>query len=285
MTDDLTTEIHDAIGFFPSYLEAVGEYNEYQRLAWEESWRVLESNWCDDAGQGVAKATNQLVEGVIAEAAVDMTTPSGESDSAIREAVAYFAFIVFELGLSIATCRYALDGEETRAVHAASTRYEAEILSCESESGDKSGTLPAIIRKGVGTMVPASPELHLIDREVASTDITTTYDRILDALETPNVNNIFRALAVDPDFLRSVVDAQLEIYKGVPSRWRFERQIRNRYAMALAADSNRKAHRPLLRAARYKPATIDEVARRIRLYQENLPTLTVTVLVAAKLLE
>lgn len=291
----LADEIGDTLGFYPSYFEAIDEYEAYERLAWDGSRQVLEADWSERAGHRVAASIDRLLDastganGLLGSRGPgsDSGAPPGSTtrpaDSPVRSAVEFFSFVVFELGLSIAACRYAIDGRQTRAVHAATADHQQDGRF----DGDHEGreALPNPVRSGLATSIPATPDVDLVQPEDADEEVAALYDRALGELETPNVNNVFRALAVDPAFLRAVVDVQGRLLEDLPSRWRFERRIRDLYAAVLSANAATASHRVALRNLGYERDSIDEVAGRIRAFHENVPTLAVTVLVAARLLE
>lgn len=283
VSNDSMSHITDVLGFLPSYLSIGAENADYRRLLWEESKRVLKAEWSYTVAHTVAANTENLIRDPISETIENKYDHPRTIDPAINDIVPFFSFVIFRVGLAVAACRYALDGHYTCRVHTGASNYDSRLSGQKSIATEQS--LSDSIYKGLRMTLPLSPNFHVIEPADASNNVSPIYDNLRTELNTPNVNTIFRAMAVDPKFLAAVVEVQLDVYDRVPSRWHLERKIRNQYAAGLAHNSARKTHRRTLRMMGYDPNAIDELASHVRAYHENIGTLAVTVLIAAKILD
>ncbi|WP_162993880.1 hypothetical protein [Halalkalicoccus subterraneus] len=283
ITAHSTEEIEDILGFVPSYLSIDSIPTEYRRLLWEESKQILLAEWNEDAALNVAAATRDQLHTPVKEVIERVVDRRTVPDPHIYNVVPFFSFVVFRLGLSVAACRYRLDGQYTHKAHAEATEYGS--IDLLEKSYDTEQLRPSAVHEGLQTTIPIAPDFPIITPTDANRQISNIYNDLRTALRTPNVNTIFQALAVDPEFLSKVVAIQLATYNRVPSQWRLERWIRNQYATTLLAKSNHRSHRRTLRSIGYESHSIDRCATHIRAFHENIGTLATTLLIAATLLE
>jgi len=253
----------DTLGFYPSYLAAVDSHPDYASLAWAETERYLRAPDSPPVARRLAERATRLVRPAVDETCV----------TELGETLEFFSFVVFRLGIAITACRYALDGTRTRAAHAATS----------TPTNPERTELPAHTERGVARTLPQDPDITLHHPDAVSGRRESLYRRIERELETSNVNNIFRALGAEPAFLEVVVDTQVDLTHRYPH---VDEAIHRLFANALAEMRLRLSnHRLGLREIGYGNDDIDAVASRIRAYQRNLPTLVVTLIVAALLAE
>ncbi|MFB6126204.1 MAG: hypothetical protein ABEJ79_02740 [Halolamina sp.] len=268
--EDFAATVEESLGFYPSYIAAVSEYPAYRSLLWRETQRVVTAPWAGDAAAELARAAQSSVDAAVPDERLPDVSRVSADEAALDSTVRFFSFVVFRLGLGITACRYALDGPETLRAHRRALP--------ETES-----TLGARIERGVESTPSLDFAVSLVHPSEADDVVTAAYDRVLTELKTPNVNNIFRALAASPATLSTVVDAQVALYDAVESRAAFERRLRGWYATVLAANDAPANHRAALRAEGYGREDVDAVAATVRAYHENLPTLVTTLLLARQL--
>jgi len=249
----------ETLGFYPSYLAAVADEPRYAKLVWAQTERAVGEPAVRNAGERVARAAVPAVRETVPDAA-----PAARGEQ-VDETVRFFSFVMFRLTFAMVFCRYALDGRSTLAAHA--------------EPVPMGGDVPPRIADGLDRSVPADPDITLVQPPDAEGRVRNLYDRLLAELDTPNVNNVFRGLAFDPDLLATVVNAQTGI--DAAERHALERRMRSWYAQAVAdAGLSVPDHRRLLRDRGLDHAAVDSVASRMRAFHENLPTLTTTVVLA-----
>lgn len=258
------SDVLDTLGFYPSYLAAVDSHPDYASIAWTETQQSLRAPDSTPAAKRLAEDVTSLVR-----PAVDDETHAVQ----LGETLEFFSFVVFRLGIAITACRYALDGTRTCAAHA-STATPTKPARSE---------LPPHTERGVTRTLPQDPDITLHHPDTVSGPRAVLYRRIERDLETPNVNNIFRGLAAEPEFLDAVVDTQVALAHQEPDLGgAVYRLFANALTEMQLEPSN---HRVALRDHGYGNDEIDTIASRIRAYQRNLPTLVVTLLVADLLAE
>jgi|AntDeeMinimDraft_5_1070356.scaffolds.fasta_scaffold15776_2 hypothetical protein len=255
----LESVVLDTLGFYPSYLAAVDNYPEYASIAWTETQQFLR------APDAIPTAKP------LAESAISLVRPAVNNETHVTqlgETLEFFSFVVFRLGIAITACRYALDGTRTCAAHASTTT---------ATSGTRS-ELPAHTKQGISHTLPQNPHITLHHPDDVSGRREALYRRIERELETPNINNIFRGLAAEPDLLEAVIDTQVAFTHRNPG---VDAAIHRLFANALTQlQIDLPNHRVALRAHGYGNDDIDVVAARIRAYQQNLSTLVTTLLIA-----
>lgn len=258
-TSSFETAVSDTLGFYPSYLAAVDDAPEYASLAWRETQQCLR------APESVPAAR------LVANRAVDLLAPAIDESGTqtdLGETLEFFSFVVFRLGVAITACRYALDGAQTRRARASTVQTPSPAAT----------SLPDRITTGITRTLPQNPDITLHQPAEATERQTALYNRIERDLDTPNVNNIFRALAAEPSLLASVIDAQTTITRRRPD---VEATLQRTFAAALSKlEYTPSNHRFELRDRGYDHADIDAVAAQVRAYQRNLPTLVTTLVIA-----
>jgi hypothetical protein len=119
------------------------------------------------------------------------------AEPSLRVTLESFAFVSLRLGVGIAACRYALDGDVTRLEH----RDPAPAAAA-------AGTVPPEPWiTGAETDLPMEPQITTVQPSDATDHVAATYEYLAAELETPNGNNIYRAYGTDPAFPTTVVEA------------------------------------------------------------------------------
>jgi hypothetical protein len=186
----------------------------------------------------------------------------------LRDVVRFFSFVVFRVGLGIAACRYALAGQTTRLAH-------RELRGPKIEPDNEP---PNLLLDGVNMTLPVNPPVSLVNPADAPESVAHSYRRLCRELDTPKVNHVFQAFATNPTFLDTVVDAQVATNDG---ELELSRKLLGLYAVALNENPNLPLFRPTL--SKLSESDIVTVERTLRTYHENLPTLLLTVYLAAQL--
>lgn len=253
----LEQRVRHQLGFYPSYLAALEPSPAAAELVWMETERVLAGTWAPERGRWLGGAAAATIEDNLPPSLTDRLNRVTFDEPDLQRTVEFFSFVLLRLGLGISAARYALDGEALRLEHH------------EQAPSVKNGKAPSRWQEGPAADLPLDPRMSLIQPEAAPPHVEATFGYLTDALETPNVNTIFRAFAVDPAFLTAVVDAQVAFKEN---RSELDDELRGLYAAALAVDDGDAA---------FAAADIDEaersmVAEQLATFQDNLATLLVT---------
>lgn len=251
MTDgSLERRIHGTLGFYPSYLSALESSPEAAALVWDESKRVLTAPWAERRGEWLGRAAAAAIDDYLSATVDTRLNRVTFEEPPLQDTIEFFAFILLRLGMGIASCRYALEGESSRRDH------RDVVAGREPATTDA----PTHWSAGAATDPPVDPQITLVKPEDAPPHVEATYRYLTDALGTPSVNNIFRAFRSDPAFLTAVVDTQVE---GQFEDARLRHELRGLYAKALDADADRgsfttdsiaEADRPAV-AKNWQPST------------------------------
>jgi hypothetical protein len=271
MTQNLEQRVHEELGFYPSYLAAIEEHEVCADLVWEETRRVLTEEWSRQRGQFTAGRAAAVIEEHISESTMRTIDRSTFGSTALNQSVVFFSFVMFRLGLGISACRYGVDDDGLRQKH--------RSVAGPTETAE----LPVCVQNGVDQSLPLSPGLDLVEPAAASEEVETTYNRVLHTLETPNVNNVFRGFAVDPQFLSAVVDTQIKIVETAGETTELSAHLQGVYAQALEGRTLPLTRERLLQATENNVAAVDAVTETLRVYHDNLTTLILTLYLGALL--
>jgi len=264
--DSLERRIRETLGFYPSYLSVLEPTPEAAALIWDETERVLAAPWAESRGEWLGGATAATIEDSFP-ATVDTRLDRVIFDEPqLQDTVEFFSFVLLRLGMGIASCRYALEGESTRHDH---RNVVADRKQATTDA-------PTYWSAGAATDPPVDPQITLVQPEDAPAHVGAAYRYLVDALGTPNVNTIFRAFGSDPAFLTAVVDAQVD---GRFDDAGLGHELRGLYAKALEADADRESFVTDSIAEADRPA----VAEELETFHDNLATLLVTLYVGTRL--
>lgn len=262
----LERRVSEALGFYPSYLSALESTPEAAALVWEESERALVAPWAERRGRWLGGGAAAAIEAHLPATVETRLERVTFDEPPLQDTVEFFSFVLLRLGMGIASCRYALEGESTRRKH------RDGVSARELPTPDAPNHWSA----GVATEPPVDPHFTLVQPGDASPHVEATYRYLIDALGTPTVNNIFRAFGSDPAFLTAVVDAQVD---GGFDDAELVHELRGLYAKALDADADRTS---------FVTDSISEpdrlaVAESLATFHDNLATLLVTLYIGTRL--
>jgi len=270
MSNEFEQQVRTKLGFYPSYLAAIEEYEACAEFVWDETQQILTEPWAQLEGETVARQAQSVIDEEIPPAIDTDLDAANTAGRLVENAVELFSFVMFRLGLSISACRYGVEEKHVQQTHS-QTATTTSVTSAE---------IRPLIKQGIEKSLPIDPEITLIDPADASDDVGKTYARICRELETPNVNNVFRAFAVEPQFLETVVETQIRIIQQADMQQRLESRLRGLYAAALEEHSLALSRHRLRQVAETDNA-VDSVVESLRTYHENLPTLVLTLYLGA----